>query len=149
MVIERSVSPRHRLQPVVKVEHDFIQRQLVLQHHTRRADIFKALLLPALFLDQLQNAAHILFVSQNHRENHGLFHLGDLTDIGPARRIIHLDHLAVRLGDLVAYTRRRCDQVEIVFALQPLLDDLHMQQAQKAAPEAESECHRTFRLEEK
>ena len=53
MIVERSVAPRHRLQSVVKVEHDLVQRQLVLQHHARGADIFKTFLLAALFLDQL------------------------------------------------------------------------------------------------
>ncbi len=39
-------------------------------------------------------------------------------------------------------------QIQIVFTLQPLLDDLHMQQAQKAAAEAESQRHRILRLED-
>ena len=141
MIVERSVSPRNRLQAIVKIEHDLIQRQLVLQHHARGTDIFKAFLLAALFLDQLQNAANILLVGQNHGENHRLFHFGDLAYIGPARGIIHLDHLAVRLGDLIAHSRRRRDQVEIVLALQAFLDDLHVQQAEKATAEAESERH--------
>ena len=43
-------------------------------------------------------------------------------------------------------TRRRGgDQVEVEFALQPLLDDLQMQQAQEAAAEAEAQRGRGFR----
>ena len=56
--------------------------------------------------------------------------------------------LAVGHGDLVAHAGRGGDQVEVELALQPLLDDLHVQQAEEAAAEAEAERDRTFRLEE-
>ena len=45
----------------------------------------------------------------------------------------------LRQRDLVDDRRRRRDEIEIEFALQPLLDDLEMQQAEKAAAEAEAE----------
>ena len=49
---------------------------------------------------------------------------------------------------LVAHAGRGGDQVEVVLALQPLLDDLHVQQAEEAAAEAEAQRDRTLRLEE-
>ena len=49
--------------------------------------------------------------------------------------------------DLVPHARRRRDQVEIVLALQPLLDDLQMQQAQKSAAETKAQRDRALRLE--
>ncbi len=49
------------------------------------------------------------------------------------------DDLAVGLDDLVLDTGRGGQQVEVVLALQPLLDDLHVQQAEEAAAEAEAE----------
>ena len=48
----------------------------------------------------------------------------------------------------VHYRRRGSDQVEIVFTLQTLLNDLHVQQAEEAAAEAEAQRGRTFRLVE-
>src|SRR5437764_3486104 len=63
--------------------------------------------------------------------------------------MIDFDFLAIRLRDLIAHARRSGDQLQIKFALQSLLNDLHVQQAEKAAAEAESECNRTFGLEEK
>jgi hypothetical protein len=42
--------------------------------------------------------------------------------------------------------RRRRNQVQVELALQALADDLHVQQAQEAAPEAETQRHRRFRL---
>src|SRR6266852_6172843 len=36
VIIERSVAARNRFQPVVKIEHDFVQRQFVGEHDARR-----------------------------------------------------------------------------------------------------------------
>jgi hypothetical protein len=47
--------------------------------------------------------------------------------------------LAPRGEHLVDHGGGRGDQVEVVFALQPLLDDLHVQHAEKAAAKAETE----------
>ncbi len=72
----------------------------------------------------------------------------DVGGFGPARGIVHLDHFAVGERDVVAHAGRGGDQIEFVLALQPLLNDLHVQQAEKAAAEAEAQGHRTLRLEE-
>ena len=58
-------------------------------------------------------------------------------------------HLAAAVGqrDEVLDRRRRCDEIQVELALQPLLDDLHVQQAQEAAAEAEAERHRALGLE--
>ena len=40
---------------------------------------------------------------------------------------------------LVDHARRGRDQIEIEFAVQPLMDDFEMQQAEEAAAEAEAE----------
>ncbi len=48
---------------------------------------------------------------------------------------------------LVDDGRRGGDQVDAELPLQALLDDLHMQQAEKAAAEAETQRHGVFRLE--
>ena len=47
--------------------------------------------------------------------------------------------LAAVQHDLVAHRRRRRDQVQRVLALEPLLDDLGVQEAEEAAAEAEAE----------
>ncbi len=73
----------------------------------------------------------------------------DLAWIGPARRIVHLDHFAVRERDFVAHAGRGRDEIDIELTLQPLLDDLHMQQAEEAAAETEAERGRAFGLDGK
>ena len=57
-------------------------------------------------------------------------------------------HLAVGRRHAVEHARRRRDQVLVELALEPLLDDLHVQQAEEAAAEAEAERRRRLRLEE-
>src|SRR5256885_4398211 len=47
---------------------------------------------------------------------------------------------------LVNHGRRGGDQIQVVFALQPLLDDLHVQQAQISTAEPETEGLGSFRL---
>ena len=46
---------------------------------------------------------------------------------------------AVGLQDLVGDGRRGLDDLDVELALEPLLDDLHVQQAEEAAAEAEAE----------
>ena len=50
-------------------------------------------------------------------------------------------------GHLVAHAGRGGDQVDFELALQPLLHDLQVQQAQETAAESEAERHRILRLE--
>ncbi len=33
MIIERGITARNRLQPVVKIEHDLVERQFIDEHH--------------------------------------------------------------------------------------------------------------------
>ena len=54
--------------------------------------------------------------------------------------------LAAVQQHLVFDARCRRQQIEVVLALQPLLDDLHVQQTEEAAAEAETERERRFRL---
>jgi len=59
--------------------------------------------------------------------------------VGQVGRAIDPDRLAVGQHDLVLHRRRRGDQVQVVLALEPLLDDVHVEQTQKAAAKAEIE----------
>ena len=52
----------------------------------------------------------------------------------------------MRQDHVVLDRRRRGDQVEAELALEPLLDDLHVEQAEEPAAEPEPERHRALRL---
>ncbi len=60
--------------------------------------------------------------------------------------IIHHDGTAVCEDDFIDDRWQRCDQLKIKFAFKPFLYDLHMQHAEKAASEPETERNGAFRL---
>ena len=62
-------------------------------------------------------------------------------------RIVDFDHLAIGRGDAVTDAGRGGDQVDLELALQALLHDFEVQQAEKAAAEAEAERGGIFGLE--
>ena len=66
---------------------------------------------------------------------------------GRQRRIVHHQDLAVLLAYAVGDGRRGDDQVKPELALQPLLRDLHVQQAEKSRAKAEAQRLRGLRLE--
>ena len=89
----------------------------------------------------------------------------DAVGVGHVGRVVQLDDLAavecrtrrVDLSKLVAFAavevqlvdhgRRGGDQVEVIFAGQPLLDDLEVEQAEEAAAEAEAQRGAGLHLE--
>ncbi len=127
VIVERRVAARSRFQAIIKIQHDFVERQLVGQHHAIRGDVFKAFLLAALFFQQRQDSAQVFFGRQDRRANCRLFNFVDAAGIGHLRRRIDFRHLAVGRGHYVTHARRRGDEIEIEFAFQTFLHDLHVQ----------------------
>ena len=76
-----------------------------------------------------------------------LLHRLDLHRVGVVGRIVQFHRRAVGHLHLVDDRRCRRDEVEIELALQPLLHDLEMQQAQEAATEAETQRRAGLGLE--
>ena len=60
--------------------------------------------------------------------------------------VVHFNYIKVGLGHLIDDTRVRRNHIEIILAADTLLDDLHMQQAQKATAETKPQRYRIFRL---
>ena len=75
---------------------------------------------------------------------YGSLRLGNLCRVGIVERSVDLQLRAVGLGDLVDDVGRGRDEIEVIFALEPLEDNLHVQKPQKAAAEAEAERDRVF-----
>ena len=86
---------------------------------------------------------------QDHRRDHRLLDLGDSAGVGQLRRAVNLFHLTVGRRHAVEHARRRRHQVDVEFALEPLLDDLQVKQAEKSTAKSEAECDRALRLVEK
>ena len=68
--------------------------------------------------------------------------------VGQLRRAVDFLHDAVGRRHAVQHARRGRHQVHVELALEPLLDDLHVQQPEEAAAEAEAQRDRRFRLVE-
>src|SRR5262249_23567931 len=133
-------------QPVVKIEHDFVERQFVSQHYARRRKIFKVFLRAALVLTKLQNSADGLIVGNDHRFDDWFL---DFFDVAWRRKFcgaVHFDFFAANARDSVTDAWRRRDEVESKFTFEPLLHDFHVQKAKKAAAKSEPERNGIFRL---
>ena len=52
MIVQRCIPAAGRLQPVIKIQNDLVQRKFVAQQHARAANILKLLLLPALLFNK-------------------------------------------------------------------------------------------------
>ena len=85
---------------------------------------------------------------QDHRGDDRLLDHLDEAGVGQLRRAVDLLHDVVGRRHPVEHARRRRHQVHVVLALEALLHDLHVQQAEEAAAEAEPERRRRLRLVE-
>ncbi len=90
-----------------------------------------------------------IFRRDDHGGDHRLFDLGHFVGRRKFCGAVHFHDVSGRGGDAVAHAGRRGDEVDVEFALQPLLRNFHVQQAQKAAAESESKRHGIFRLVKK
>ena len=63
----------------------------------------------------------------------------DIAGIGDAGGVGDMHDLTLPRDDLVSDVGRRLDQGEVALAFEPLLDDLHVEHAEEAATEAESQ----------
>ena len=142
-IIETRIAFRDRLQPVVEIEHDFIERQII-GNHRPLADIVQIGLHPAPFLAEFEHRAEIIIGRQYGRADPRFLDRLDLGWIRQISRIVEFEGLAIPQHDPIDDRRRRRDEIEIEFALQPLLNDFKMQKTQKAAAEAKAERRRTL-----
>src|SRR5687768_3198711 len=149
MIVERCISTRNTLQTIVKIEHDLVQRELVDEHHTIFRHILEFSLHAALFVEQREYPAEECVVRKDGCLDERFFYLRYTTDVGHLRWGIDLLDHAVGGRHPITHTGRGRDQLEIKFSLEPLLDDLHVQQAEEAAAKSETEGRRRFGFEEK
>jgi hypothetical protein len=148
VIVEAGIAAADRFQPVVEVEHHFVQRQLVGELGAA-GDIGQVLLNAAAVLAELEDRAEIVVGDIDGRLDPRLLDRGDAVRVGHVGRVVELDgarrRLARRLGqvDLVDHRGRGGDEIEIIFAGEALLDDLEVEEPEEAAAEAEAQCART------
>ena len=140
LVVQRRVAAGARLQLVEEVQDDLGQRQVVGELHALGGQVVHAGVLAAALLAELHDRADVLLRREDRRLD------VRLADLGDARRV---GHVATGLwtsssSPLVSVTskptrRHRGQQLEVVLALQALADDVHVQQPEEAAAEAEAQ----------
>ncbi len=90
---------------------------------------------------------HVLGGDVNGHLHDGLFDAVDVLGRGELGRVLHAQHRAVGFVDVVDDAGGGGDEVEIELPLQPLLDDLHVEEAEKPAAKPEPERLRRVGLE--
>ena len=140
VVIERRITSAYALQPVVEVEHYFVERQFV-DDLRAAADISQLFLHAAPVLTQFQYAAQIFVGAIDGGLDPRFLNLRDAVDVGHVGGVVQL-HIARVLGlgaaefELVDHRRRCGDEVEVELAGEAFLDDFQMEQPKETAAEA-------------
>ena len=115
LVIHRAVTARDRLNFVVKIDQNFVQRQFAVQHHAPGVERLGVIHLPALFQNELEDVANILVRTKHVSLYNRLPNFPDQTRIRQMRRVIDQQRLAPRGFDFVNDARTRRDDVHVVF----------------------------------
>ena len=116
--------------------------------HAVARDVVHPLLDAALALAQLEDAADVVGRRQDRRRDDRLLDLPDAAGFRQFGGAVDFLHHAVGRGHAVQDAGRGRDQVLIELALEPLLDDFHVEQAQESAAKPETQRGRCFRFEE-
>ena len=145
VVVQRRIAAGGRLQSVEEVEHHFRHRDFIGQRNLI-AVVDHVGLYAAFFDTQGDDVAQKLLRQQHVTLRDWLAQLLNIVQRRQLRRAVDVDNLFRGGFDFIDYRRRRGDQIQIVFTLQALLDDLHMQKTQEAAAETEAQRRRAFRL---
>ncbi|CDN46190.1 hypothetical protein BN871_LI_00040 [Paenibacillus sp. P22] len=147
LVVEGSVPLRAGFQLVEEVVDDLRKRNLVRNGDAVRIQVLHVHEFAALVLAQLHDGADKVVRHDDGGLDIRLLDMLDLADLRVVGRIVDAEHLAARKRHGIDDARRRRDEVDVELALDALLDDVHMEQAQESAAEAEAERCRRFRLE--
>ena len=147
LVVKRGVALGVGLERVEEIVDDLVERHFVVQLDEVGIKVLHILELAAAFLTHRHNVADVVGRRDDGDLDVGLLRVLDHARVGVVVWIVHAHHRAVGLVDLINNARQRGDEVEVKFALKPLLNDLHVQHPEEAAAEAEAEGDGAFRLE--
>jgi len=146
LVVERCITLGNRFETIIEIKNYLIERQLINNHYTAGRQILYLPLYAALLFAESENSADIIIGNMNVSQNERLFNIVDMRQFRQFCSCLDLDHRIVCAVNPVDNCRRSSYQVKIELALESLLNNLHMEEAKKTAPEAETERHRCFRL---
>ena len=147
VVIERRIPFGDALQLIVKIDNDLSQRQVENNLHPVSRNVLLLDEDTPLAQAQGHDRADVCRACNDGRTDIRLVDMVDQCGIGQSGGVVHLLHVAFLVVHLVRNVGNGGDHVHIELALQPLLNDFHVQQSEKTAAETESQGHRRFGLE--
>src|SRR6266566_4002928 len=116
-----------------------------MQHHATRIERLRVFHLAAFLENQLQDVADV-FVRAKHVCLYNRFpNFLDHARIGQVRWVVDQQFFAARSQHFIDDTWARGDDVHVVFAPEPFLDDFHVKQTQESAAKSEPKGDGTFR----
>ncbi len=139
LIVHGRIAAADALEDVVEVVDDLGQRGAVFHHDAGGAEVLGFDELAAAVLGEFHDAADGFGGGDDLELDDGFADLGDLLHIRQFAGRVDAFGLAGGGEDLVADGRGGLEDVDIVFAFEAFLDDLHVQQAEKAAAEAEAQ----------
>src|SRR5215470_11287926 len=142
MIIERGVSSRSRFELVVKIEDDFIQRQIVSEHNPVGRYILEPLLNAPLLFKKFENRPEVFVARHDGCANYRLFNRRDTSGVRQLCGIVDLYKLACSSQYSIAHGRGGSDEFERELSFKTLLNDLHMEKAEKTASKTEPQSQR-------
>ena len=130
----------------MEVDQDFVQRNAAGQHHPPWIERFGVLHGAALFGNQRHHIADV-FVRTNHeRFDHWLLDFLNVIRFRQVGGIVDFLQRLVRQSNAIDDAGIGRNDVHAVFATQPFLHDLQMQQTQEPTAKTEAQRDRTLRL---
>ena len=149
MVVEGRIPLGDALQLVVEVDDDFAQRHVVVDFHAVARNVFLLHQLAALAQTEGHDGADVVGTGDDRSADVGFLDVVDHRDVGHAAGVVHLHDMALLVEYLVRYVGHGGDDVHVELAVQTLLHNLHMEQSEETAAEAETQGQRRFGLEGK
>ena len=130
---------RDRLQAIVEIDEDFIERQHATEHHPVGIERVGLIAGAAFFHDQRENVAHRVIGNVDTRLDRRFADVFDRAGIGQVHRVVHLDFIAAVRFHPVHHTRVGRNDIDVMLAANALLDDFHVEQTKEAAAETKPE----------
>ena len=147
MIVERGISLGDALQLVVEVDDDFTQRHVVIDFHAIAGDVFLLHQLAALAKAKSHDRADIIGSRNDRGTDVRFLDVVYQRNVGHTAGVVYLHDMSLLVIYIIGNVGHGGDDVHIELAVQTLLHNLHVEQAEEAATEAEAQGQRRFGLE--
>ena len=139
MVVKGGIPAGDALEPVVEVDHDLPEGHVEEELHPIAIEVILLDEDPPLSEAELDDRTDVVHRRDDRCADIGLLDVVDLGGIRETGGIVYLHHVPLSGVDHIGDVGDRGDDGHIVLTVEPLLDDLHMEQPEETAPEAKAE----------